>query len=343
MKKQHILSICIAGALLTACGSGSSGGSTPTKPAKTKADVKKPTDSNSGHNVKNNAKNDAKNSSNGRSPNNSKELRKAVENALKLPVYWDPVSGDKNSATMGGKAYHNGDDINLTDFNLGLTKTTYSQSEDGHFTGKGRVKVYRQNYSAILAFFPTEGKLASNNEENTNTEEAVSISRPIGYVTKYMPNTGKATYTGKSFYQAEEGNLSLAVNFGEKTVSGAITGLNVGKVTLNKTRIGEGTYEPLGKNAKEEKAFGYSGIATLSNNGKFVVKMVTTTKNGVKSIIDKKFSSDKYHFNYTGGFFGPKAEETVGKIWAENKTDENDDYSFTDIIGFAGQRGKIKK
>ncbi len=325
MKKQHILSICIAGALLTACGSGSDGGGTS---------------------INKGNSNTHTNPTNGKLPYPHKvptELQQAVKNALKIPVYWNPALGDKVSVTMGDKSYQNGDNVDLTDFDLGLTQTNFTDSQDEGYSSKGNVKIYRQNYSAIMAFLPTEGKLASNNDIEKETEEVVSISRPIGYVTKNMPETGKATYKGKSFYQTEEGNFNLAVNFGDNKVSGEITGLSVGKVTLKETGFGETTYEPLGKDTKEEKAFGYKGIATLSNGKQFTVKMATTTKNGVESVTDEKFTSDKYEFEYMGGFFGPNAEETVGKIWARNKTDQNEDLNFTDIVGFAGQRGKIEK
>ncbi len=186
MKKQPILSICIAGALLTACGSGGSSGTTP-------ANSKLPYQ----HEV-------------------PKELKEAVNNALKIPVVWNPAPGDKHSATIGNKVYNKGDTINLANLSLGLTKTTYSQSIDEENSNKGNVKIYRQNYSAIIAFLPTEAKMASNSDGEYYIEETASLSIPIGYYTENMPSTGKASYKGKSFYGNEEGNFNLAVNFSDK-------------------------------------------------------------------------------------------------------------------------------
>ncbi len=307
MKKQHILSICITGALLTACGSGGSSGTAPTN---SKLPYK--------HEV-------------------PKELKEAVKNALKIPVNWNPAPDNKHSATFGDKVYNKGDIINLTDFDLGLTKTNYSESNGKRYTFKGKAKVYRQHYSAIMAFFPTEIKHASKTIQK-DTNKIVTLSIPFGYWTENMPDTGKATYKGKSFYRTEEGDLNLAVNFSDKKISGNINGLSTGKVTLEETDIGKTV--DLGK----KRLWGYNGSASLPNNKKFTANIATTDKKGITTIADKDYTPNKYHFRYEGAFLGPKAEETGGIIFAQPKPgNHNQDASNTNILNFAGQRGEIKK
>ncbi len=269
------------------------------------------------------------------------ELQSAVENALKIPVDFNPAPGDQYSITLGNQSHNKGDNINLADFDLGLTKTTYSDSTNEEYSSKGNVKIYRQHYSVIMAILPTEGKLVSNNQNEQESDIAVSLSMPIGYFTENIPTAGKATYLGTALFQNEEGNLNLDVDFGNNTVNGEITGLSSGKITLNEGVIAQTEIENI--QDEQKTVWGYSGDATLSDNGKLSVKTATVTKNGIASVSNTDMTADKYNLTYDGAFFGPKAEETVGHIWAKNKTDQNDDANFTDVIGFAGQRGEIKK
>ncbi len=372
MKKQHLLSICIVGALLTACGGGSDGNNTGINKGHNNSSA---TDNNSnsngsnsngsnsngsnsngsnsngsnsngsngngsnsngsnsngsdgngsssnGSNTNNGTNNSNQTSSNGKLPYEHEvpeELKEAVEEALTLEL------GSGNySITIGNKSYNGGDDLKLTDFDLGLTKTNYNEGDDSG-SSKGSLKIYRQNYSALMTFLPTDRSI-NDEEEHTDTRSVTSLR---GYVTETMPETGKATYKGKSFYQQEEGDFNLDVNFGENTVKGEITGLSVGTVNLAET-----SYET------SPRGSSYTGSATLPSNSKFTVEMATITKNGMKNVHNKDFTADKYNFSYYGIFFGPKAEETVGSLWAVDKTGEDD---YAELIDFAGQRGEIKK
>ncbi len=349
MKKQHILSICIAGALLTACGSGSNGNSQGIKDNNSNiapphnssttdngANTNGTNNNNSadnGTNTDNGANNSNQTPSNGKLPYEHKvpkELQEAVEKALTLPAPED----EKFSATIGDKNYGKGDSLNLTDFDLGLTKTNYTISDEEE-TSKGELKIYRQHYSALMNLLPTDTKLSSDNSEEY-TDTLVITGNPGGYTTQNMPETGKATYKGKSFYQQEEGDFNLAVNFGENTVKGEITGLSVGTVALEETQ-----YISFKHDEEETAQFGYKGVAT-PHNSNLTVKMATRTQNGME-VTNKDFTANKYNFIYEGRFFGPKAEETGGVVYTEPKFGSNEDDDYIDILNFAGQRGEIKK
>ncbi len=307
MKNYQLLSICITTALLTACGSG--GGSTSATP-------------------------------NGKLPQNYEvpdNLKQAVKKAMSLPVYWEPAPGYQESAIMGSKSYRKGDFIDLTDLDLGYSEKSYKHIEDKGWVEKGTVRVYRQNYSAIMAFTPTDIKLSSNNPRSTEKDDD-GLSEAIGYLTENLPQTGKATYQGKAFYQNETGNFNLNVNFGDKKVAGKITGLSSGEVTLQKGDIVQTEYEYLTEREKVVNTMGYKGVATLPDNGKFIEKVATVTKNGITNVKDKVFEPSTHTFKYEGYFFGPNAKETAGDISAYNRKG----YDGTNI-NFAGQRGEIKK
>ncbi len=363
MKKQHILSICIAGALLTACGSGGSAGIknnntniTPPDNGSTNNNSSTDNGTNNNGSANNGSANNGSTTDNGTNnntpntnPTNGKlpyphkvpaELQSAVKDALQLEVDWNPAPGDKHSFVMNGKTHNKGDKIDLTELDLGLTETSYSAGADKDYSDKGKMKVYRQNYSVIMAFLPTEGKLASNNSDTNEQRETISLSAPIGYLTKDLPTAGKATYKGKAFYQTETGNLNLAVNFGDKKVSGNISGLSVGKVKLHETDISMIEFEDVTTDEGGlTGAMGYKGTATLANNGKFSLKRANVSKDGVKPAADRVFGSDTHRFEYEGFFFGPKAEETVGEISVYKKDGNYED----EVLNFAGQRGEIKK
>ncbi len=315
MKKQHILSICIAGALLTACGSGSSGGSTNIKNKNT--NIIQPNNGSNQNPI--NAKNKV-----------PSHLKRAVKEALKFQVHYEHAPNYKATAVIDNKSYNKGDFIYLTDFDLGYSVHNFIDSESEYGATKGKVRIYRLPYSVITADTITYIDLATNNTHGTNSV-SYGAKFYLGYPTKNLPKTGKANYTGKSFYNEEMGNLNLVADFGSKKVNGKITGLSTGDVTLK-----EGKIQPV--KYRDGKQMGFSGEVLLANKKAFS-KAAHIDSNG-KRFSSEELNSSEYNFAYSGHFFGPKAEEVGGVIKAVKK-DNNWEYEM--FLNFAGQRGKIKK
>ncbi len=335
MKGQTILSICIAGALLTACGSSGSAG---TKPANTNSNTKPPI-KNTDTNKTGKGKPSTDNSTNSKNPNTSpakgksevpNNLEKAVKEALKFEIDHAPAPNHQSSVVIGNKSYNKGDFVYFTDFDLGYSEhnDSYSETEDG--STKGKTRLYRLPYSVIVAETITDIKLATNNSDK-HFAMGHGATLYLGYPTKNLPQTGKANYTGKSFYNEETGNFSLATDFGSKKVNGKITGLSTGEVTLKEGKIQLLEY-------RDAKQMGFSGEALLAN-GKAFSKTAHIDNNG-KRFDSDEMNSSKYNFVYSGHFFGPKAEEVGGIIEAIKKDEYRDS---EEIINFAGQRGEIKQ
>lgn len=318
MKFQQSLSICLATALLTACGSSSS--LTTTSP----------------------------NNSNSQTNNSSplpyqyevpENLKQAVKDALNFKVYWDPAP-DQHSMKIGEKTYNKGDSIDFTDFDLGYSEKSLISTQTKEVIANGKMRVYRLPYSLIMADSYDSAKLAS---DNTSGNEVLSNGSGfyLGHFTNNLPSTGAANYVGKSFYNEETGNFNLNVDFGNKTTEGKITGLSTGDITLAK-----GNIEPV-KRYQDDRSdnpifhAGFTGTAVLANGKAYTTGGTVTTAGVTKGT--QEFNANDYDFKYEGHFFGPNAKEAAGLVHATLKSgNQTATVGGADLINFAGQRGDIK-
>ncbi len=300
MKHYQFLAICTTALLLSACGGGSGGNFTT------------PNNNNLGQNYT--------------VPNH---LKDAVREAMTYPVYWDPAPG-RSALTLGNKTYNKGDSLDFTIFPLGYSEESGSISISGEVNTIGKFRIYRLPYSIITAETITDIELASNSNYN-RFGVGYGTAFYLGYPTQSLPQTGKATYVGKSFYNEETGDFNMTVDFADKKVTdGSITGLTTGNITLK-----EGNIQPV--EYADRTRIGFKGEAVLAN-GKAIEPHVSIDKNG-KDFNTTEYNSSYYNFEYSGHFFGPNAEEAAGLIEAKGKTNPND---AAELINFAGQRGEIK-
>ncbi len=301
MKHYQFLAICTTALLLSACGGGSGGNFTT------------PNNNNLGQNYT--------------VPNH---LKDAVREAMTYPVDWDPAPGH-SALTLGNKTYNKDDRIDLASFPLGYSEVNSISSDSEGIVATGKYRIYRLPYSVIIAELILDAEPASD-----NTAEQFSYTQStgpyVGYLTQNLPQTGKATYTGKSFYNEEIGDFNMAVDFADKKVTdGSITGLTKGDVFLS-----EGEIQPV-EYIDGHTQIGFAGEAVFIDSEPGA-NSINFDKNS-KSFVKKEYSSSDYDFNYSGHFFGPNAEEVGGLVWAENKTNPSHNYV---LINFAGQCGEIK-
>ncbi len=327
MKKQHLLSICIAGALLTACSSGGSSGMKNNNINIAKPDNSSTIDNGTGNNGTN------QNTENNELPHPRKvpqELQNAVNDAQKMKIIWSPMKG-QHSETIGNKSYNKDEFIYAADFDMGYTEHPFTHSNNEYSDDTGKVKIYRMSYVTIFNFITDKNSI----KNNTTTEQDISHYAPYnaGYFTDKAPSTGKATYKGIAFVGDDKGQFNLDVDFGHQSTSGKITNLSKSDIILEKGNI---KLLASGSDNDGPKKMGFIGIAKLGADYNHLDVDYVISKDG-------KVSEDNYpykKYKYNGHFYGPKAEEVAGMIYGVTGSNEDLD---TELATFAGQRGKIKK
>ncbi len=314
MKHYQFLAICTTALLLSACGGGSGGsGGNFTTPNSS--------------------------SSLGQNYTVPNHLKDAVREALSMLVDWDPAPGPGGykPLTIAGKTYNKGDRVYFTDFDLGYSEKPYLGTYITKAKQSGIIRVYRLPYSMILSHTISKAEETLDDDSvirhSYGTGVNLSSLGYLGYHTKEedLPQTGKATYVGKSFYHKETGNFNLDVDFGSKKVNGEITGLTTGLVTLEEADI-----KPVGF----QHEMGFEGNVTIAK-GKALQPVVSVDRTGNQVFYTEEYNTSKYDFEYEGHFFGPKAEEVAGIIVGHEKLDHLKRPSVAPI-NFAGQRGEIK-
>ena len=177
----------------------------------------------------------------------------------------------------------------------------------------GNKMLYRQPFSVVLSNVVNKDK---DKEYWGNTHVYHQIA---GYATpeKLLPTLGTATYAGKAIMQPDDGKVSYVVDFGKRTGSGEITGIdNFGKITLQ-----EGS------------------IAKVSLQNKQMMGISST------AVSEKDYwQNTPLTGSYILGFFGSEAQEIGGLVEFESVyKGYSNQTSGKKEIGFGGQRGEIKK
>lgn len=194
------------------------------------------------------------------------------------------------SLTIDGKPQTT--DIDLSQYGKGYSAHQITETvtgtvggERGSITRNSNAYIFQQDYSVVAGIHNVD-MVGSNGVREEIDEVHFAIK---GDPTKNLPTTGTFNYTGSakvatSASSMSEGKFSYDVDFVEKTGSGSISGLsNYGNIELTKGNIQSMTYEG---------------------------ELDSITMQGVNAIA----MSDKGMGGYTLGFFGPNAEEVVGKV-----------------------------
>ena len=178
----------------------------------------------------------------------------------------------------------------------------------------GNKKLYRQPFSVVLSNVVEKDKDKKYDWDKTHVYHQIA-----GYATpeKLLPTLGAATYAGKAIMQPYDGKVSYVVDFGKRTGSGEITGLDdFGKITLQ-----EGS------------------IAKVSLQNKQMMGISST------AVSEKDYwQNTPLTGSYILGFFGSEAQEIGGLVEFESVyKGYSNQTSGKKEIGFGGQRGEIKK
>lgn len=193
------------------------------------------------------------------------------------------------SLTIDGKPQTS--DINLSQYGKGHSTHTITETvtgtvggERGSITRNSKSYIFQQDYSVVAGIHNVDMVANGQREEIDEVHFAIK-----GDPTKNLPTTGTFNYAGTGMVATSagmsQGKFSYDVDFVEKTGSGSISGLsNSSDIELTKGSI--------------------ELITHTSELGD------TMTMQGVNAIA----MNDKNIGGYTLGFFGPNAEEVVGKV-----------------------------
>ncbi|UOO82314.1 factor H binding family protein [Uruburuella testudinis] len=180
-------------------------------------------------------------------------------------------------------------------------------------------KLYSQPYSVIIGNGSVEEITNYLFPYGTSTSKTFDLTKIAGLVTQEhaIPTLGLATYVGKAMNASSvSGDLNYTIDFGKRTGSGVINGLNGRDISADIL-----TDSPI--SLLEGK------LAKINLNGQSVMGVASTARVGDEAF---GYANGKYSL----GLFGPKAEEIAGSVLFDGIDNDGK-------IGFGGQRGEITK